>query len=195
MRWGSTMRSLLALTLASGLVVACSSSNNNASTKTATQAPNHAVLATAVDHPTAVATQTQAPGTVRQTVVSPGTGSASPTPSASLQSGASPAASSTTPSTQAPATSGVAFTSVNGARPGGQAAVNVQTSPNARCSLSYTTPAGTASTAQGLGPATADASGHVLWSWTIAANTQPGAGSLAVTCTPGGSTSTTIPIG
>jgi len=94
----------------------------------------------------------------------------------------------------APAGAAVAFTAVQGAKPGGQASATVRAGPNAQCSLSYTTPAGTASTAQGLGSQTANASGTVTWTWTIGPGTKTGTGSLAVNC--GGSRATsTIQIG
>jgi hypothetical protein len=59
-----------------------------------------------------------------------------------------------------PAT-GVQITSVAGGRPGGRASVVVQSTPGASCSITYRTPAGTTSTAQGLTVKTADPNGMV----------------------------------
>ncbi|GIW06376.1 MAG: hypothetical protein KatS3mg060_1181 [Dehalococcoidia bacterium] len=92
------------------------------------------------------------------------------------------------------APSGVTFTSVRGGRPGGIAAVSVQTSPFASCSIVYFTPAGTRSTAQGLVPRTADSQGRVSWSWVIGTATRPGTGTVTVTC-DGVSATTGISIG
>jgi hypothetical protein len=88
----------------------------------------------------------------------------------------------------------VEITSVAGGPPGGRASVAVHTAPGASCSISYRTPAGARSTAQGLEPRPADSSGNVMWSWNIGASTRPGAGSVTVTC--GGNTvSSPIQIG
>lgn len=76
----------------------------------------------------------------------------------------------------------VQLVSVTGAAPGGRASVTAQTTPGASCSIVYTTPAGTRSTAQGLTTMTADASGSVSWTWDIGASTRPGEGSVVVTC-------------
>jgi hypothetical protein len=54
--------------------------------------------------------------------------------------------------------------------------------PGATCSIVYTTPAGTASTAQGLGTRTADANGAVSWTWSIGPSTRSGTGTVDVTC-------------
>jgi micrococcal nuclease len=88
-----------------------------------------------------------------------------------------------TPIPQAPRAQGeVAITSVTGARPGGLATVVASTTPSASCSIAYTTPAGTNSTAQGLTSRAADADGTVAWTWSIGPSTQPGTGRVAVTC-------------
>jgi hypothetical protein len=92
-----------------------------------------------------------------------------------------------------PATS-VEITSIAGARPGGRASVAVQTTPGASCSIAYRTPAGTLSTAQGLGTKAADANGMVSWSWNIGPSTRPGTGTVVVTCN-GASASSPIQIG
>jgi hypothetical protein len=77
---------------------------------------------------------------------------------------------------------GVQIASVSGAKPGGLATVVASTTPGASCSISYTTPAGTNSTAQGLSPKTADSSGTVSWTWSIGRSTQRGTGSVVVNC-------------
>ena len=89
---------------------------------------------------------------------------------------------------------GVTFVSVVGGPPGGTASVTVQTSPGAQCSITYVTPAGTVSQAQGLEQKTADASGQVSWQWKIGSNTRPGTGTVTVTCN-GVQASTSIQIG
>ena len=65
--------------------------------------------------------------------------------------------------------------------PNSIAQLSIQTIAGAGCSLAYTTPSGTQSTAQGLGATTADASGVCAWSWKIGPSTNPGAGRLSVT--------------
>lgn len=89
---------------------------------------------------------------------------------------------------------GPRFTSVQGAQPGGTAMVSVQAPAGATCSIAYRTPAGAASTADGLGQQTVPANGTATWSFMIGSNTQPGIGSITVTC--GNTTiNTTIQIG
>jgi hypothetical protein len=94
----------------------------------------------------------------------------------------------------APAVSGVTFVSVVGAAPGGGASATVQTSAGASCSISYMTPAGTKSAAQGLSTKTAGADGTVSWTWNIGGSTKPGRGTVTVTC-GGASASAPITIG
>jgi hypothetical protein len=89
--------------------------------------------------------------------------------------------------------SGVQIASVSGARPGGTASATVKTTPGASYSISYHTPAGTASTAQGLTSRSADTNGMVSWSWNIGPSTRPGTGTVTVTCN-GESTSSPIQI-
>lgn len=96
------------------------------------------------------------------------------------------------PVTSAP--SAPRFLAVHGATPGRAASVTVQAAPGATCTIGYRTPAGTSSTAQGLGPQTVDGSGVVTWSFLIGTATRPGTGTLAVTC-GGASISSPIPIG
>jgi hypothetical protein len=71
------------------------------------------------------------------------------------------------------------------------ASLTAQTAPSASCSLSYVTPGGTISSAQGLGAATANAAGVVTWSWTVGASTGPGAGTVTVEC---GASPVSVPI-
>ncbi len=61
----------------------------------------------------------------------------------------------------------------------------------ASCSIAYTTPTGTHSTAQGLVSKATDSAGNVSWSWVIGTSTNPGTGTVTVTC--GGQT-TSAPI-
>lgn len=63
---------------------------------------------------------------------------------------------------------------------GSNANVVIQTSAGVGCYLSYTTPSGTVSQAQGLGATTADGSGICSWTWLISSSTNPGTGSLAI---------------
>jgi hypothetical protein len=93
-----------------------------------------------------------------------------------------------------PASGSVQITSVSGAAPGGRANLTARTTAGASCSITYTTPAGTSSTARGLTPRTADGAGGVAWTWSIAPSTRSGTGSVAVTC-DGVSDSTAIQIG
>ena len=94
-----------------------------------------------------------------------------------------------------PAQSGsVTIVAVVGGPAGGRASLTAQAPPNARCTIRYTTPLGTVSEAQGLVPATADSSGRVSWNWSIGRGTQPGIGSVSVSCTPGGTATSPIQI-
>jgi hypothetical protein len=94
----------------------------------------------------------------------------------------------------APSASGVTFVSVTGGPPGGVASVSVQTFAGASCAISYVTPAGTQSKAQGLTTQTSAADGSVSWSWNIGPSTRPGTGTVTVTC-GGASASAPITIG
>jgi hypothetical protein len=86
------------------------------------------------------------------------------------------------------------FISVQGNSPGRTASVTVQAAAAATCSLAYTTPAGTRSTAAGLGAKSADASGLITWSFLIGGATQRGVGTISVTC-PAGTITSAITIG
>jgi len=81
-----------------------------------------------------------------------------------------------------PNTIGVTIVSINAGSPGGYAGITVQTTPGAECSIQYITPHGTISRAAGLMNQTADSDGKVSWTWKIGSNTEPGTGSVTVTC-------------
>ena len=66
-------------------------------------------------------------------------------------------------------------------RVGSKATLQIQTAPGASCFLTYFTPKGNKSTAQGLGATTANGSGMCAWTWNIGSGTTPGTGTLAVT--------------
>jgi hypothetical protein len=95
---------------------------------------------------------------------------------------ASQAVESSTPVHGDPPAATVAFTAVHGAAPGRTAYASVHAPPSASCSLSYSTPAGNSSSAQGVGAITANSSGVATWSWKIGARTKPGVGSLVAIC-------------
>jgi len=76
----------------------------------------------------------------------------------------------------------ITFLAVSGARPGHEASVTVQATPNADCSITYTTPSGRASKAKGLEDKTSDAEGKVSWSWLIGGRTTSGTGTVTVRC-------------
>jgi hypothetical protein len=110
------------------------------------------------------------------------------------QRAAATAAATAVPAPAQGSSSGVQITSISGAPPGGRASVAVQTTPGASCSISYRTPAGTSSTAQGLTSRSADANGKVSWIWSIGSSTRPGTGTVTVTRN-GASASSPIQIG
>lgn len=92
------------------------------------------------------------------------------------------------PATSQPAIAAVATTAgvkiiqfTKEVRRGGNASLKIQTAPGSKCSLSYRTPAGTASTARGLGAKVADKKGVCLWKWKISPSTRPGTGTLTLT--------------
>ena len=80
------------------------------------------------------------------------------------------------------ATNGVHFVTVQGGPPGGNASVTVQTAPEAKCFITYTTPSGTTSKAEGLDEKVADSNGFVTWEWKIGPSTKQGKGDVTVTC-------------
>jgi len=74
-------------------------------------------------------------------------------------------------------------------RPGATATLRAVTAPGANCSIVVYYKSGP-STAAGLGPKTADASGNVSWSWTVGTRTTPGTWRIVVKTSQGGSTIT-----
>jgi micrococcal nuclease len=104
-------------------------------------------------------------------------------------------AGATTPPTAGPTTSAVTIVAATGGPPGGRATVTAEAPPNATCVITFITPAGTDSQAQGLVAKHAPASGHVSWAWSIGASTRAGIGRVTVACTPGGRVSAPLSIG
>jgi hypothetical protein len=93
--------------------------------------------------------------------------------------------------TPPPSTQGVVFVAVTGGVPGGSVSVAIQTTPGASCTVQYTTPVGTLSTAQGQGRTaskTTDQDGKASWTWEIAPSTKPGTGSVTANCSSGTAT-------
>jgi hypothetical protein len=109
-------------------------------------------------------------------------------PPADAPGGAKPSANSPPPPTEA---ASPRFMSVLGNAPGKMATVSVQAPPGASCAISYLTPARGRATAAGLDQQTVGPTGVVTWSFLIGASTQPGTGSVSVTC---GSATITSPI-
>lgn len=64
---------------------------------------------------------------------------------------------------------------------GGDANLSILTTPGLACHISYTTPSGNLSEADGLGTTIADNNGRCGWVWRIGFNTAPGTGSVLVT--------------
>ena len=80
-----------------------------------------------------------------------------------------------------PAPAGITLVSLTSPiSPGQNASLVVQVGAGATCFLSYVTPAGTDSTAKGLGNAAADGNGHCAWTWKIGSSTRAGTGQLSV---------------
>jgi hypothetical protein len=65
---------------------------------------------------------------------------------------------------------------------GSRASLIAQTSPEEACNLSVTLPSGRQSQSQGLGPAVADDSGRLQWTWRTGSTTKPGTATATVTC-------------
>lgn len=84
--------------------------------------------------------------------------------------------------------------SVQGARPGGQASVTVQTTPEALCRAQYTEPLGLIVNAPGLGMNTSDDEGKVTFVWPIRSESRLGPGKLRVNCN-GAEATADVPIG
>lgn len=73
-------------------------------------------------------------------------------------------------------------------RRGDIASITIQTTPGANCSISVLYKSGPSSAA-GLGPQTADASGDITWTWKVGSKTTPGTWSIRINCNQGGNTS------
>ncbi len=148
------------------LLVSCGPSKTTTTTVVTATAN---VAATTVPAPVTPepAAPTSAPETPTEPAVAPTEEPSAPTPE---------------PTTPPTSDSGVTFTTVTGAAPGDDASATVQTTPGTECDLEYTTPSGTQSSARGLGRETADDSGVVTWTWKIGINTDPGTGTVFVTC-------------
>jgi hypothetical protein len=63
---------------------------------------------------------------------------------------------------------------------GDYAQVSLKTDPGAHCELSYITPKGNLSEADGLGAILADGNGICAWKWQIYPRTNPGMGTLSI---------------
>lgn len=134
---------------------------------------------------TPVPTATRPAGTPAPGATSP---SGTPSPLATSPSGMPRSLPQAPGPTQPPGTATQVVSITTPRAPGQTASVSVRTSPGAICSIMYTTPSGTISISRDLAGKTADGAGNVSWSWTIGSNTNPGTGSVRVTC--GGQTAT-----
>lgn len=82
----------------------------------------------------------------------------------------------------APVSGGLEIVSVTSPiNAGANATIKAQTAPNASCSIVVNYKSGP-STAQGLGPKTADGSGMVSWTWKVGPRTTPGSWRIDVNC-------------
>jgi hypothetical protein len=104
------------------------------------------------------------------------------------QGGTNPSTATSAP--PAPSSAGTTITATpSGVTPGDYASLTAQTSPGATCSLAVTLPSGARSASAGLGPATADITGRVTWTWKISTRTTPGTATATVSCATGSSVS------
>jgi hypothetical protein len=162
---------LLALAFASG----CNSDKN--ATSSATNAP-----ANANSSATSKVTDTPTPVDSAKPADSPKT---SPTPGSAdtpKPTSAPPSATAVPPTTTLPAAS-LSLSVSSPVKRGSNASASVQgATPGVSCTISYTTPSGTDSTAAGLTTKTAGSNGSASWSWVIGSNTNPGTGSVRVNC-------------
>ncbi len=76
----------------------------------------------------------------------------------------------------------VSFLNIQGAAPGGQALVSIQSGPGRSCAIVVVLPSGAESTAAGLNNKVTDRLGRVSWQFSVAAGTAPGSGTLRVNC-------------
>jgi hypothetical protein len=101
------------------------------------------------------------------------------TPTTLAPTPANPAAPSPAPGAQ----TGVAILSVTSpVDAGAYMSLVARTSPRATCDLEVTLPSGRQSASSGLGPATADASGQVKWTWLTGTRSKPGTATATVVC-------------
>jgi hypothetical protein len=106
-----------------------------------------------------------------------------------------PSGSTTSPTTKASPGSapsaGVSIVSVTSpVDDGAHATLVAQTSAHAACNLGVTLPSKRQSQSSGLGPATADATGRVTWTWMIGTNTRGGTAIATVICSSASTTGT-----
>lgn len=106
-----------------------------------------------------------------------------PTPAEQQEPTATPVdAPGATETSATPASGSIVIVEVVGALAGGEARLTVAVAPGTACSIAYSTPSGTVSEAEGLIDATAGADGQITWRWIIGPSTNPGEGSVTVTC-------------
>jgi hypothetical protein len=99
----------------------------------------------------------------------------------------------TAPTSPSPGVTGVAIVSVTTpVTAGAYASLVARTSPGAACNLSVILPSGRESQSSGLGPASADASGVVHWTWRTGSSTRPGTATATVTCGAASATRTLV---
>jgi hypothetical protein len=108
----------------------------------------------------------------------------SPVPTATSSPSPYPSPSPTPTPSPSPTPTEIVFTIVKYLSPikaGHRTQLTIKVPPGASCFLSYTTPSGTVSATQGLGPRTATSDGICGWTWSIRSNTRPGTGMLEIT--------------
>lgn len=129
-----------------------------------------------------------ATGTPTSTSMPRATATPTMTPTVSPTATSTPAATPTltpraTPSPTPPPSVTVQILSITSPVPaGGIASLVAQAAPGMSCSISYVTPAGTTSQAEGLDSKTAGADGRVSWEWRIGPSTRAGTGTVTVRC-------------
>jgi hypothetical protein len=94
------------------------------------------------------------------------------------------------PSTIAPVTPVRIVSVTSPVAAGSGATLIAQTSPEDTCNLSVRLPSGAQSRSSGLGPAIADDSGRLQWTWRTGSTTKPGTATATVTCGAGSATAT-----
>jgi LysM repeat protein len=130
---------------------------------------------------TTTSASTQGTGSATRSPVDGATGTPRPT-STGLPAAPTPHPSATSASRQPlPGTVTIDFVSTP-IKAGQKATVQASAPAKGSCSLQYTPPAGSPSSAAALIARAADASGIVSWDWDIAGNTKKGKGTVIVTC-------------